>query len=331
MTQAEFAYLRAFLRERSGLSLPVDKLYLARSRLAAVRRRFGLASDADLVRRLRLRPDPDLAAAVVESMSTNETFFFRDRTAFELLRTVLLPRAVANRRGAGRIRIWSAAASSGQEAYSIAMLAREMGRDLRGCAVDILGTDISAAMIDRARAGRYSQREVQRGLPVRLLLAHFAKEGSDWVVAEEIRSSVRFEPLNLARGFDHLGPFDIVLCRNVLIYFDASTKRQVVEGLARVLRPDGAAFFGGADAPLGSTEALVPDGAHATVFVKAPRRPSPPRPARDRPSTTPGVAVEEVSAPESLPVSPRESLSAARPAHPAPGSEPSAPRPARGR
>lgn len=289
MTEDEFAYLRAFLRERSGLSLAGDKLYLARSRLDAVRRRFALASDADLVRRLRLSPDPDLAAAVVESMSTNETFFFRDRAAFDLLRTVLLPRAVSNRRGAGRIRIWSAAASSGQEAYSVAMLAREMGRELRGCAVEILGTDISVAMIEQARAGRYSQRQVQRGLPVRLLLAHFAQEGPDWIIDEELRRGIRFEPLNLARPFDHLGPFDIVLCRNVLIYFDAPTKRRVVDGLARVLRPDGAVLFGGADAPLGATEALVPDAAHANVFVR-PALGAGSRPTLEEPSAGPGPA-----------------------------------------
>jgi chemotaxis protein methyltransferase CheR len=273
MKEAEFAYLRAFLHERTGVSLGPNKGYLAEARLRAVRHRFAIGSDRDLVTRLKLGRELDLARAVLEAMTTNETFFFRDKVPFELLRSVLLPRAVAAKGGRGRIRIWCAAASSGQEPYSVAMLVDAIRPELGGCGVEILATDISTEMLARAENGRYTQYEVQRGLPIELLLRHFTKVDRDWQISEPIRRMVQFRPLNLTKAFDHLGPFDIVICRNVLIYFDAATRTDVMERLADALNPEGAVLFGSAETPTGLTAALVPDQDHSAVYVRG-RSPS---------------------------------------------------------
>ena len=222
MTDAEFDFLRGFLKSRSGLALAPEKRYLVESRLAPVCRSIVLRRWPTSSRGSRPLPDPALARAVVEAMTTNETFFFRDRVPFDLFRDVLLPRCLAAQAATRRLRIWCAAASTGQEPYSLAMILREAAPRLLGWTVEIVATDISGEVLERARSGLYSQFEVQRGLPIALLLKHFTQTGDNWQLSPAIRAMVEFRQLNLLKSFAELGTFDIVLCRNVLIYFDAA-------------------------------------------------------------------------------------------------------------
>ena len=274
LTEADFAFLRAFLKQRSGLDLGPEKRYLAESRLRPICQDAGLRSLGELVLRLRAGGDRGLADATVVAMATHETMFFRDRAPFESLRTEILPRLIASRADTRRLRIWSAAASTGQEAYSIAIILNEMRCDLDGWSVEILGTDISPAAVERARAGTYSTFEVQRGLPVRYLLDHFSPAGTEWTIAPELRAMVQFRVLNLLEDVGPLGHFDLILCRNLAIYLDPPTKTALFERLARMLVPDGALCLGTSETVLGYTRALVPDpenrgffrhGAHAAA------------------------------------------------------------------
>jgi len=267
MTELEFEFLRSWLKTRSGLALTPEKRYLVDSRLAAVCRRHKLAGLSELAGALKLGRDPALENAVVEAMTTNETFFFRDRAPFDLFRDTLLPKMITARASSRRLRIWCAAASSGQEPYSIAMLLDEAKARLAGWSVEIVATDISTEILDRAKAGLYSQFEVQRGLPINLLLKHFTQEGEQWRISPAIRSMVSFRPLNLIRDFGSLGTFDLVYCRNVLIYFDQPTKTDVLRRLSGVLAPDGFMVLGAAETVIGLTDALSPHPDHRGLYV----------------------------------------------------------------
>jgi chemotaxis protein methyltransferase CheR len=267
MTEAEFEYLRAFVKSRSGLSLGPEKRYLVESRLAPVCQRNGMAGLPDLVRRLKSARDPALERAVIEAMATNETFFFRDKVPFDLFRDVLLPRCLAAQGATRRLRIWCAAASTGQEPYSIAMLLHEAGPRLAGWKVEIVATDIATGVLEKAKAGLYSQFEVQRGLPIGMLLRHFKQTGETWQLSPAIRAMVDFRPLNLLQDFSRLGAFDIVFCRNVLIYFDAKTKADVLSRLARALNPGGAVLLGAAETVIGLSDALAPHPEHRGLYV----------------------------------------------------------------
>ena len=269
LTDAEFTFLRGFLKERSGLDLGPEKRYLAESRLRPVCQDAGLPSLGELVRQLRAGHDRGLADAAVIAMATHETMFFRDRMPFEALRAEILPRLIASRAETRRLRIWSAAASTGQEAYSIAIILSEMGHLLDGWTVDILGTDISPIAIERARDGRYSTFEVQRGLPVRHLLDHFSPAGTEWAILPALRHRVQFRVLNLLEDFGPLGRFDLILCRNLAIYLDPPTKTALFERLAAALAPDGALCLGSSETVLGYTRALVPDPANRGYFLHA--------------------------------------------------------------
>jgi chemotaxis protein methyltransferase CheR len=277
MTKSDFEFLRLFLKARSGLALTAEKRYLAESRLRAVCRRFELHSFAAVVTGLR-RGDRDLETAVIEAMTTNETYFFRDQSPFDLFRDVLLPRLLERRSAHRRLRIWCAAASTGQEPYSIAMLLDAAATRLEGWQIEILATDLSTGALEKARAGLYSQFEVQRGLPIRLLLKHFVQVGGQWRIAPKIRSMVDFRPLNLVADFGSLGPFDVIYCRNVLIYFDSATKSDVLKRLAEVMTPDGALLLGAAETVIGLTDALTPDVHHRGLYARAARA-RPPTPA----------------------------------------------------
>lgn len=279
MTELEFDYLRGYLKQRSGLMLGVEKRYLIESRLGPVCRKFGIATLHDLVGVLKLARNPSMDRAVVEAMTTNETFFFRDRAPFDLFRDVLLPRVLTARAATRRLRIWCAAASSGQEPYSLAMLLQEAAPRLAGWHVEILGTDLSTEVLEKARQGVYSHFEVQRGLPVQLLVKHFTQIGEQWRISPTITGMVDFKPLNLLQSFDHLGQFDIVFCRNVLIYFDAPTKSDVLRRLTKALSPDGAVVLGAAETVIGLTNALAPDGQHRGLYRQAPPEMAPARPA----------------------------------------------------
>jgi chemotaxis protein methyltransferase CheR len=271
MTELDFEFLRNFLKARSGLSLTPEKRYLVESRLGPVCRRFELDDLSDLARGLKAGRDSDLEKAVIEAMTTNETFFFRDKAPFDLFRDVLLPRYLASRNSARRLRIWCAAASTGQEPYSLAMLLNEAAPRLAGWQIEIVATDISTEVLDKARAGLYSQFEVQRGLPIQLLLKYFTQVGDQWQIAPQIRAMVGYRPLNLIKDFGHLGTFDIVYCRNVLIYFDSPTKTDVLKRLANSMAPDGALLLGAAETVISLTNALSPDPQHRGLYAKTTR------------------------------------------------------------
>ena len=266
MTPQDFDWLRKLLKERSGLTLTAEKQYLVESRLLPVARRHGLPNLAELVVRLQ-GAGSSLAIEVVEAMTTNETFFFRDKIPFDHLRDVMLPTLAAARAQQRRVRIWCTAAASGQEPYSIAMIIRDMAAQLRGLTVDILATDLSGSVLERAKAGLYSQFEVQRGMPIQLLVRYFSKIGENWQIAPDIRAMVQFRPLNLLHDFSPLGQFDIVFCRNVLIYFDQPTKIAVLERLAKQMSPDGYLVLGAAETVVGLSEAFRPSAQHRGLFA----------------------------------------------------------------
>jgi chemotaxis protein methyltransferase CheR len=257
VTPADYDYLRKLLKERSGLMLSSDKQYLVESRLTPLARKAGLASLGDLVGRLKT-PNEKLIVDVVEAMTTNESFFFRDKIPFDHFRETIMPSVLASRARDKRVRIWSAAASTGQEPYSIAMCLKEMKDRLSGWRVEIIGTDLSLEVLDKAKAGIYSQFEVQRGLPINFLVKHFTQNGDTWQIAPEIRAMVQYRQLNLLADFSHLGMFDVVFCRNVLIYFDQETKIGVLNRIARLLEPDGFLMLGAAETVVGLTEAFKP-------------------------------------------------------------------------
>lgn len=259
MSPLDFDFLRRLLHERSGLVLPAEKHYLAESRLLPLARRHGLATLGELIAKLReASAEAPLVTEVVEAMTTNETFFFRDKIPFDHLRDTIMPALIAARAKEKRIRIWCTAASSGQEPYSIAMTLKSLGAALAGFRIDILATDLSTEMLERARHGIYSQFEVQRGLPIHLLVKFFSKEGEMWQVAPELRGMVQFRPLNLLKDFSPLGMFDVVFCRNVLIYFDQESKIGVFNRVAKQMLDDGYLVLGAAETVVGLTDAFKP-------------------------------------------------------------------------
>ncbi len=261
MTPLDYDYLRRCLKERSGLVLSADKQYLVESRLLPVARKSGFSSLGDLVHALRSGHDDVLMTAVVEAMTTNESFFFRDKIPFDHFRTIMIPALLASRRTSRTIRIWCAAASTGQEPYSLAMSLKAMERDLVGWRVEILATDLSSEVLEKARQGLYSQFEVQRGLPIQLLLQHFTQIGELWQIAPELRAMVKFRQFNLLGDFSQFGLFDVVFCRNVLIYFDQQTKIDVLSRLSRVMMNDGYLVLGAAETVVGLVDSfkVVPD------------------------------------------------------------------------
>jgi len=258
MTPKDFGFLRKLLKERSGLVLAPDKQYLAESRLLPLARRAGINTLTELVARLKTPQAAALASEVVDAMTTNETFFFRDNIPFEHFRDTIMPALIASRARKKTIRIWCAAAATGQEPYSLAMTLKGMGAQLAGYKVQILATDLNAEVLERAREGVYSQFEVQRGLPIQQLVKFFTQVGERWQIAQELRAMVQFRPLNLLADFKPLGSFDVVFCRNVLIYFDQPTKTQVLERIARQMPDDGFLVLGAAETVVGLTETFKP-------------------------------------------------------------------------
>jgi chemotaxis protein methyltransferase CheR len=259
ISSADFDFLRDLLYRRSGLALTVEKRYLVESRLSILCRRENIAGIDEVVRRLRAGRDETLAMQVVESMTTNETLFFRDRTPFDLFRNVVMPELCARRDSNQPIRIWSAACSTGQEAYSLAMILDEMAPQLGGRRFEILGTDISQEVVDKARLASYSQFEIQRGLPVQMLIKYFTQNGDQWRVTDKIKSAVKFQTFNLLDCPSRFGMFDVIFCRNVMIYFDMPTKAKVITALAGRLQPWGVVMLGAAETSLGVSDALFAD------------------------------------------------------------------------
>jgi chemotaxis protein methyltransferase CheR len=272
----DYKFLRGLLKERSGLVLGDDKEYLVEARLMPVARRAGLRSIAELVRRLRAPDGEALIVEVVEAMMINESFFFRDRLPFDRLRDTVLPALIAARAGVRKLRIWSAASSTGQEPYSLAMLVKEFAPRLAGWTVEIVASDISNEVTEKARSGLYTQFEVQRGLPIHLLLNHFQRSDDQWRITADLREMVRFKQQNLLDDFSALGRFDVVFLRNVLIYFDQATKADVLKRVADVLAPDGYLLLGAAETVVGVSDHFQPLADKQGIYVpKQPGRPAP--------------------------------------------------------
>jgi chemotaxis protein methyltransferase CheR len=269
MSQAAFSSLAALLHARSGLVLGPDKMYLVETRLGPLMKREKMADLAALVARISSAAGEALAKEVVELMTTNETFFFRDGKPFEHFKAAALKRIHAARPGGQPIRVWSAACSSGQEAYSLAMIVAEAKAAIGDRKVEIVGTDLSREVLAKAREGVYTQFEVQRGLPIQLLMKYFKQEGQNWRLSDTIRSMVSWREGNLLGDLRGLGTFDIVFCRNVLIYFDQATKGRVLGAIAGQMPPDGVLYLGGAETVLGITDRFAAIAGERGVYEPA--------------------------------------------------------------
>jgi chemotaxis protein methyltransferase CheR len=281
MTPADYDYLRKFLKERSGLDLSVDKQYLVESRLMPLARKAGLTTLDELVQKIR-GGSTALGADVVEAMTTNETFFFRDKIPFDHLREAVIPELQQTRASRKSLRIWCAAASTGQEPYSIAMCLKEMSAQLAGWRIEIIGTDISPQVLEKSKSGLYTQFEVQRGLPIQLLVKYFKQTGEMWQISPEIRAMVQYRPLNLLQDFSQMGKFDLIFCRNVLIYFDQDMKSQIFGRLAKAMEPGGFLALGAAETVVGLTDAFKPQADRRGLYR--------PTAGSATPSIVPGMA-----------------------------------------
>ena len=257
MTPLDYEFLRKLLRERSGLDLSSDKQYLVESRLIPLARRGGLAGIAELVQKIKSGADA-LTSEVVEAMTTNETFFFRDKVPFDHFRDSIMPEILKARAARKSIRIWCAAGSTGQEPYSLAMCLKEMSAATAGWRIEIIATDLSQEVLEKSKAGIYSQFEVQRGLPIQLLVKYFKQTGEFWQINADIRAMVQHRQLNLLHDFSQLGVFDVIFCRNVLIYFDQDTKINIFNRLAKTMEPDGFLVLGAAETVVGLTDVFKP-------------------------------------------------------------------------
>ncbi len=250
MTEQDFDFLRSLIRERSAIVLDDGKRYLVDSRLAPIVRQHDLGSIAGLVDKLRLPQSEGLAERVIESMVTTESSFFRDLHPFESIRRTLLPELARKRASERTLNIWCAGCSTGQEPYSLAILMREYLPELAGWEINLLATDFSFDVLDRAREGQFGQIEVNRGLPAALLIKYFQQNGTRWQLNADVRAMVEFRQINLARPWPFLPRMDLVLLRNVMIYFDVDTKKAILGRLGRLLRPDGYLLLGGAETTL---------------------------------------------------------------------------------
>ena len=257
MTPSDYEYLRKLLKDHSGLDLSADKQYLIDSRLLPLSRKCGVPGIGDLVQKMK-GGSSLIIAQVVEAMTTNETFFFRDKVPFEHFRDTIIPEMLRARANRKSIRIWCAAGSTGQEPYSLAMSLKEMGAVLAGWRVEIIATDLSNEVLEKSKSGVYSQFEVQRGLPIQLLVKYFKQNGELWQISPELRAMVQHRQLNLLHDFSQLGAFDVIFCRNVLIYFDQDTKINIFGRLAKTMEADGFLVLGAAETVVGLTDVFKP-------------------------------------------------------------------------
>jgi chemotaxis protein methyltransferase CheR len=269
MKPEDFDLFSVLVKQRSGLLLTKDKAYLLESRLIPIARKWNMKTLEDLANSVRAKREEALLRDITEAMTTNESFFFRDTKPFDQFRQKLLPYFMTARASKKTIRIWSAAASSGQEAYSLAIILSEEAAKLQGWRFEIIGTDLSSEMVERAKAGIYSQFEVQRGLPITMLVKYFQQVGADkWQIRDNIRQMVTFREGNLLQDFGAVGVYDIVYCRNVLIYFDQPTKTKVLEAISKVMSPDGYLFLGGAETVLGISDRFKPLEGERGLYVQ---------------------------------------------------------------
>ena len=268
MRLGDFDFYKDLLMEKSGLSLTQDKSYLLDSRLTPVARKWNYATLEVMTVAMRGVPPSDLVKDVVEAMTTNETSFFRDTKPFDQFRDVIIPHLVKTRGANKRVRIWCAASSTGQEPYSLSMLIKENAAKMPGFTFEIIATDISTEVIESARKAEYTQFEVQRGLPIQLLVKYFEQRGDRWCLKNDIKSMVQFKYFNLLESMAMLGKFDIIFCRNVLIYFDRETKAKVLKNMSGLIPDDGFLMLGGAETVLGITDAFKPLEGTRGIYVK---------------------------------------------------------------
>ncbi len=267
MNPMDFDFVVNLLKKRSGLDLGKDKTYLIESRLNPIVRKHDLEDLSALILNLKMRPTEDLLREVTDAMTTNESFFFRDKKPFDLFKDIMLPSLLKARASSKRIRIWCAAASTGQEPYSLAIMLKEMSAQLAGWKFEIMGTDITEDVLEKARKGVYSQFEVQRGLPIQLLVKYFSKAGEAWEIKPEIKQMVQYRNFNLLDPFARLGKFDIIFCRNVLIYFDQPTKIDIFNRMEDVISTDGFLVLGAAESVFGLTDAFFSSKGNRGLYL----------------------------------------------------------------
>ena len=257
MNSQDFEFVSQLLRKRAGIVLTGDKMYLLESRLAPLARKEGLPSIDDLIHVVRARREERLIGQLIDVMTTNETYFFRDKTPFDHLKDAIFPVLGQARKGS-RIRIWCGACSTGQEPYSIAMMLDQNPQLTAGVPVEIVATDISDRCLERARQGLFTQFEVQRGLPIQMLMHYFTQQDDHWRISERMRQMVTFKKLNLMDANYGMGKFDVVFCRNVLIYFDGPTKSDVLDRIGQSLNPGGFLMMGAAESLVGVSNSFEP-------------------------------------------------------------------------
>lgn len=268
MNEQDYKFFEELLRRESGLIVTPEKMYLLESRLLPISQKQGVQGLEGLAQKMRASRDPELQRQVVEAMTTNETSFFRDMTPFQRLKDDLMPHFLRARAAQKTLRIWSAACSSGQEPYTIAMVLKEYPA-LAGWKIEIVATDLSQEILAQAKSGVYSQFEVQRGLPIQMLMKYFTQQKDSWAVKQELKDMISFRTANLLLDLSPLGQFDIIFCRNVLIYFDAPTKGKVLQVIKGMLRQDGAFFLGGAETVIGISDAFKPLPNVRGVYVRS--------------------------------------------------------------
>lgn len=247
LNNGDFDYVCALLKRHSGMHLEPVNPYLVENRLIPIAKQTGHSSVTELITRLRTEPEDGLHTRVLAALRTNETWFFRDAHPFETLRTEILPQLLVKRSASRRLDIWCAAASTGQEPYSLAMLMAESFPDLAGWNIRFLASDVSEDALERARSGCYKQLEINRGLPARMLSKYFSKQGNQWQLTDPIRHRVEFQRINLIQPWPTLPPMDLILMRNVLIYFDTETKQAILKQARRLLKPDGYLLLGNSE------------------------------------------------------------------------------------
>lgn len=240
-------FVCTLVRQQSAIELDAAKAYLIEARLGPVAKKHGYPNTSELIRNMQAIPKRELQAQVVEALTTNETSFYRDIHPFDALRGTIIPQVLRTRSAQRTLNIWSAACSTGQEAYSIAMLLRDHFPELNSWKVSILGTDLSEEVLAKARAGRFSQIEMNRGLPATLLAKHFRRDGLNWELSPDIRNMATFSKLNLIERWPHLPVMDVVFLRNVLIYFSPATKKMILEKIRAVMAPHAVLFLGAAE------------------------------------------------------------------------------------
>lgn len=268
LNASAFKIIAALIKQEAGISLSDDKDYLVESRLLPVARSHGMNDVNALADHIKSNASArELVAEITDAMTTNETSFFRDTKPFTHFREYTMPK-ILEATSSGKVRIWCAACSSGQEPYTLSMCLQEDNASLGGREVDMLATDISPSMVKKAQAGKYSQFEVQRGMPIQLLLKYFTQEGDDWQINQATRDMVTYKELNLLGDFGSLGSFDAVFCRNVLIYFEDDLKGQILDGIAALLKPHGVLYLGSSENVMGISDKYAAIAGQAGAFEK---------------------------------------------------------------